>query len=77
MTKRASFGQAVKEAALRLAQEAERFIGASDATLCSDTNCKHPRSRHCGCGTVCLDYTDGGTAKCECQGFVASKESDV
>lgn len=63
---RATWGQALKEIAVRVAREAERYVGAQDGTVCL---CDHPRSAHCGCGTVCLGTTDGGTARCECQGF--------
>jgi hypothetical protein len=68
MTKRPTWGQALKDAAIKLAREAERFVGAHDEAPCGD--CPHPRSRHCGCGMHCFDHTDGGTASCECKGFV-------
>jgi len=72
MTRRATWGQALKEAAIKFAREAERFVGANDAEPCS--NCAHPRSEHCGCGMCCMGHTDGGTASCECQGFAPKLE---
>jgi hypothetical protein len=71
---RATWGQALKDIAVRVAREAERYVGAQSDAPCS--GCVHVRSEHCGCGTVCLGPTDGGTARCECQGF-ASKETHV
>jgi hypothetical protein len=66
-----SIGQALKNAAIRFAREAERYVGANDATPCT---CSHPRSEHCGCGTSCLGYTVDesraiGMRRCECEGF--------
>lgn len=65
MTRRATWGQALKEAAIKFAREAERFVGAQDAAPCL---CEHPRSEHCGCGMHC--FAKG----CECQGFAEKAE---
>lgn len=70
---RRSIGQALKDVAIKLAREAERYVGAGDAAPCA--GCSHARLDHCGCGMVCLGSTDGGTAKCECQGFATKGDS--
>ena len=72
MTRRATWGQALKEAAIKFAREAERYVGANDAASCG--GCVHQRSSHCGCGMHCFGSTDGGTAHCECQGFIEKAE---
>ena len=72
MTRRATWGQALKEAAIKFAREAERFVGANDAEPCS--NCAHPRSEHCGCGQHCGAKTTDGMHGCECQGFAPKPE---
>jgi len=73
MSRPRSLGQALKEAALRFAREAERYVGADDVTPCE---CGHSRAEHCGCGTTCLGTTDGGTARCECSnGFTMKEET--
>lgn len=72
MNRRATWGQALKDAAIKFAREAERFVGANDSAPCG--SCVHPRSEHCGCGMHCFGHTDGGTANCECQGFVPKPE---
>ena len=72
MTRRATWGQALKEAAIKFAREAERYVGANDAASCG--GCVHQRSSHCGCGMHCFGGTDGGTAHCECQGFIEKAE---
>lgn len=77
---RASFGQALKDVALRLAKEAERYVGAKDTTPCA--GCNHLRSEHCGCGTSCLapgDPADKGKGmyrSCECGGFTPKPEEN-
>ncbi len=74
MTRRRTWGQALKEAAIKFAREAEQFVGANDAQPCG--GCVHPRSAHCGCGMHCFGGTDGNTATCECQGFVPKPEPE-
>jgi hypothetical protein len=71
---RPTWQQALKDAALKLAREAERYVGANDAAPC--VNCEDPRSAHCGCGMHCFGTMDGrgGGKPCECQGFVAKAE---
>lgn len=68
--KRPTWTELVKDVAVKLAREAERYVGAQDATPCS--SCDHPRSAHCGCGTVCLHELDG--KRCSCVGFVPRAE---
>ena len=63
MSRTRSLVQALKDAAIKFAREAERFVGADDATEC--LACKHPRSDHCGCGAHCF----GSTNNCPCAGF--------
>lgn len=71
---RSSIGQMLKDAALRLVSEAERYVGAKDATPCA--GCDHARSEHCGCGMHCFAKTSDGLHGCECGGFTAKlKES--
>lgn len=73
--KRPSIGGLVKDIAVKLAREAERYVGAEDQASCL---CDHPRSAHCGCGTHCFGTLDGkgdGTA-CECQGFAPKAEAE-
>lgn len=66
MAKRPTIGGLVKDFAAKLAREAERYVGAEDATMCV---CGHERSAHCGCGTVCMcDPT------CSCKGFSPESE---
>ena len=69
---RSTWGQALKDAAVKLAREAERFVGANDASPCA--GCAHPRSEHCGCGMCCTGRMDGGPASCECHGFAPKVE---
>jgi hypothetical protein len=74
---RSTWGQALKAAAVKLAREAERYVGGHDEAPC--VACSHARSQHCGCGTVCLapaDPTDTGKVYrcCECQGFAPKAE---
>jgi len=64
---RTTWGSALREAAIKFAREAERFVGAQDEAPCG--GCAHVRSDHCGCGMHCGGSIDGGTAHCECQGF--------
>ncbi len=71
---RTSLGQILKDAALRLAREAERYVGASDATICA--GCAHARSEHCGCGASCFTKTSDGLHSCECGGFTPKPEED-
>jgi hypothetical protein len=72
MTRRATWGQALKEAAIKFAREAERFVGAQDDAPCGA--CAHARSEHCGCGMHCFGALDGTTPTCACQGFAAKPE---
>ena len=72
MTRRATWGQALKEAAIRFAREAERFVGAQDAAPCG--GCDHLRSDHCGCGMHCSAKTSDGLHGCECPGFTEKAE---
>lgn len=69
---RPTWGQALKDVAVKLAREAERFVGATDASPCA--GCAHPRSAHCGCGMYCTGRMDGGPANCACQGFAPKAE---
>lgn len=73
--KRPSIGGLVKDIAVKLAREAERYVGAEDASPCL---CDHPRSAHCGCGTHCFGTLDGkgGGSPCECQGFTPKVEAE-
>lgn len=72
MAKRASLKDALKDVAVRLAREAERYVGERDSTTCV---CGHARNEHCGCGTVCLapqDEAERGKSSyrhCACDGF--------
>jgi hypothetical protein len=66
VSRRATWGQALKEAAIKFAREAERFVGANDAASCA--NCDHVRSEHCGCGMHCFHKP------CECSGFAPKPE---
>ena len=68
--KRPSIGGLVRDIAVKLAREAERYVGADDQTACA--SCGHMRSEHCGCGTVCL----GSERKCVCEGFAPKPEAD-
>lgn len=63
MTGRPSLTTALKDVAVRLAREAERYVGAQDVTPCAA--CSHPRAEHCGCGTVCL----ADDRACRCAGY--------
>ena len=65
MARRASLSRALKDVAIKLAREAERYVGEGDATMCK---CGHERSKHCGCGSVCVP---GVT--CECEGFTPAE----
>jgi len=69
---RPTWGQALKDVAVKLAREAERFVGANDASTCA--GCAHPRSEHCGCGMYCTARPHGSTAPCGCQGFAPKVE---
>jgi hypothetical protein len=71
--KRPSLGGVIKDIAVKLAREAERYVGAEDASPCA---CEHPRSAHCGCGTHCFGTMDGkgGGKPCECSGFTPKAE---
>ena len=68
--RRPALGDVIKDIAVKLAREAERYVGAQDATAC---RCGHERSAHCGCGSVCLapeKEEDKGTGRtCQCAGF--------
>lgn len=69
---RSNWGQAFRDVAIRLAREAERAIGAGDASPCA--GCEHPRSTHCGCGTACLTLDEAGARSCKCSGFEIETE---
>ena len=77
MARRTSIKDALKDVAVRLAREAERYVGERDTTVCL---CAHARSEHCGCGTVCLapedpaDKGKGSYKHCACQGFTPETE---
>lgn len=78
--KRPSIGGLVKDIAVKLAREAERYVGAEDASLCA--SCSHQRSDHCGCGSVCLapenpdDKGKGSYRHCACEGFAPKPEAE-
>jgi hypothetical protein len=74
---RPTWKQALKDIAIRIAHEAERYVGASDTAACTNSACGHMRSQHCGCGMHCFGSRDGGTAHCECQGFAHPVESSA
>ena len=76
MSRRRTWGQALKEAAVKFAREAEQFVGANDAAPCA--NCTDPRSAHCGCGMHCFGTLDGkgGGKACECPGFAPKPEPE-
>ncbi len=76
MSRRRTWGVALKEAAIKFAREAERFVGANDSAVCANSTCEHTRSEHCGCGMACFGKRDGGTAACECTGFVPKPEPE-
>ena len=72
MSRRKSWGVALKEAAVKFAREAERFVGANDAAPCA--NCEDPRSAHCGCGMHCFGPKEDGSVPCKCSGFAPKPE---
>lgn len=72
MTRRRTWGQALKEAAIKFAREAEQFVGANDAQPCA--NCKDPRSKHCGCGMHCFGPEEDNSVPCKCPGFAPVPE---
>ena len=69
--KRPSIGGLVKDIAVKLAREAERYVGAEDASPCA--SCSHARSEHCGCGSVCLAQE----RQCACEGFAPKPEAEA
>lgn len=71
MSRTRTLGQALKDAAIKFAREAERFVGADDATEC--LACSHPRSEHCGCGAHCFGMNPAGILNCVCTGFAPKK----
>lgn len=64
MSIRPSLAAAIKDVAVRIAREAERYVGAQNKTPCA--SCTHARSAHCGCGMVCID----ADRSCRCEGYV-------
>lgn len=74
MSRRRTWGQALKQAAIKFAREAEQFVGANDAAPCA--GCKCPRSSHCGCGMHCFGPDGDDKVPCKCQGFTPVPEPE-